>query len=58
MIKATGWVLESSNNIFSFVEYISSALDEGFYCWVAGGGVQNVWTNISMFIVLSLVPQY
>ena len=22
---------------------------EGFYCWIVGGGVQNVWTNILIF---------
>ena len=26
------------------------APDEGnFYCWIAGGGVQDVWTNILIF---------
>ena len=33
------------------------ATDEGIYCWIAGGGVQKGWTNISIFkfIVLILV---
>ena len=43
--------------IFSLAEYIFFAPDEGFYCWIAGGEAQNVWTNILIFkfSVLQLV---
>ena len=39
------------------MENIFFAPDQGFYCWIAGGGAQNVWTNILIFqfIVLRLV---
>ena len=40
---------EWNKNIFSFVEYNFFAPDEGFCCWIAGGGAQNVWTNILIF---------
>ena len=45
---------------FIFVEYIFFPPDEGFYCWIAGGGVQSVWTNILIFklIVLRLVTGF
>ena len=48
---------EWKKNILSFAEYIFFAPDEGFFCWIAGGGAQNVWTNILIFkfIVLRLV---
>ena len=48
---------EWNKNIFSFVEFISFAPDEGFYCWLAGRGVKNVSTNILIlkFVVLRLV---
>ena len=48
---------EWKKNIFSFAEYILFAPDEGFYCWIAGGGAQNVRANILIFklIVLRLV---
>ena len=32
---------EWNKNIVSFVDYILFTLDEGFYCWIADGGVKN-----------------
>ena len=40
-------------------EYIFFAPDEGFYCWIVGGGARNLWANILMFkfIIVNLVTQ-
>ena len=46
---------EWNKNMFSFAEYILSTLDEDFYCWIVGGGVQNVWTNLLIFKFI--IPQ-
>ena len=48
-----------TKNIFCFVEYIFFFPDKSFYCWIKGGGVQNIWTNILSFkfIVVGLVTQ-
>ena len=32
---------EWKEKLFTFVEYIFFAPDEGSYCWIAIGGVQN-----------------
>ena len=39
-------IFEEQNKIVLNLEYFFFAPDEGFYCWIVGGGVQNVWTNI------------
>lgn len=49
------WIFEEWNkNILSFADNIFFAPNEGFYCWIAGGGVQNIWPMFK-FIILSLV---
>ena len=53
MTKAANWVLRFLKN----ERKTFSVPDKGFYCWAAGGGAQNVWSNIMIFkfIVLRLI---
>ena len=46
---------EWNKNTFSYAKYNLFALDEGFYCWIVDGGVQNVWTNT--LILEFIIPQ-
>ena len=46
---------ESNKNNFSFAEYFLFTLNEGFYCIIMNGGVQNVGINFLIFNFI--IPQ-